>query len=348
MISSINGEKLFGICLFLVLLSFCVMYGSEFRYIKYFVLPVTFFIWFLSEGFLKFRVPNYAYALISFVIISLFYMPFIGISVLKEPLLVFSCLFPFLLIKDLSFRVNKVFFITIAFFFIANITRLEGFFEIGGVEDNFSFVFGLFAVYYSVKKDYKKAFICVLLVVITLKRIALLGVFASVFFIFSPTIIKRFLHPLIFVILNLLGLLVSVLFVVGFFDEFIVSFFGVHPAVLSSGRYALQQLVGEELFYNFTSFIATGTGPGGAVLLSSISFGQEVLLHNDVMKICIEFGLFYFLLFFFLFYHGLNYEQKVLAVYLNITFFTDNTLIYAGVLFFYFYLSSKLSESPEH
>ena len=350
MILNQNAKILFYISLGLVLLSFFEVLGGPVRYLKYLVLPLTFAIWVDSKDFLKVSLPSFSISFLLFIIISVFYLPSIGISVFKEPLLVFSCLFPFLLIKNVKIDIEYVFNLTIAAMVLANSYRIGGFVSIGGVEDNFCFVFGAFVTYFLMKKDYKRALIALFFVFITLKRIVFLAVVASSILIILPALFRSIiLRPYILVLINLFVLLLSCLFVLGAFNEWIFINFDVHPAKLSSARYEIQQIAAEAIYFDLGSFIFSGLGPGASIALGTESWGTFVSLHNDLLKLAVEFGLLFFIIFFYFFYKNLNTEQKILAVYLNVTFATDNTLIYAGVLFFYFLLMYTLKEvNNEH
>lgn len=337
--------------MFLVLLSFFEMYSGLIRYSKYLVFPWAFYIWLSLSPQFKFYFDRYTIVFLSFITISLFYIPYSGAISVKEPLLILSCLLPFIIFRRryLVINVDRVFFWTVIAFLLANLPRITQIFFIGGLEDNFSFVFGMFVIYFVLKKDYSRAAIAFLLVLISLKRIALLGVCISSIMLFIPHFFRRYLLSSYFLVgLNVIGLFISCMFVLGSFDQLIWHYFDVHPAALSSGRYEIQKLAAQTLASDWQGFIYTGVGPSGALAFSAASFGQEVLMHNDVIKLCLEFGLLYFLLFFFLLYHKLNDHQKIFAIYLNITFYTDNTLIYAGVLFFYFSLSYTLNSKVSY
>jgi hypothetical protein len=151
-----------------------------------------------------------------------------------------------------------------------------------------------------------------------------------------------------------IGFNISVLFILfalseGTFDEFIVTQIGISPGILFMGRLSVFKAV-----FDYTGnipIIGKGLGYTTSILESgTLNVGLE-LMHSDIIKYYIEFGLIGFSLLLFIFYrYGLLGGKSIyLVVYYNIIALTDNISIYMEVmLIFYFLLQSMLNTKKKN
>ncbi len=138
---------------------------------------------------------------------------------------------------------------------------------------------------------------------------------------------------------NILALMLIILFSRGTFDELIMNIFDMSANALSMGRQTLYANVSYEITRDLGSFFFMGMGLG-----TTYSFVAEygaANLHSDMLKIFSELGFLVFIAFICLLYRVATPESKLLAMYLNIIFLSDNILIYVSVMFFYFLLLSQ-------
>ena len=198
-----------------------------------------------------------------------------------------------------------------------------------------SFIFPFFFFYWLLKNDKWMIALNILLVLLAGKRIGMLAIAFSSFY-YLVAIKKNFggafsRRKLVFY--NFLYLFVSYLFVTGYFDEFIGDNLGLTANEVTMGR---QELYSGAINIKNDIFTIILFGIGFGHISSFIGADGE-LLHNDILRIFVENGLFVFISFFYLFYKGVTLRQKGYLLTWNIIFLTDNTLIYAPVIFTVFF-----------
>lgn len=248
----------------------------------------------------------------------------------------------FLFIEDVEINLKRVFVCFALCFFVYGLTNYKNVqFSIVGssspFESIFSFVFGLFFVYFFHRKNKPFYFLALLLTVVAMKRIAIMGCLFVVLVNYMP-VLKEYIYKSKFigVFANGVVLVLLVLLGTGLLNEIIKRFTGLDVTFLTMGRNIIFEGASYRYLNNFNTFLF-GSGAGSSYLLAAANIDEiKVNLHSDVFKIAIEFGSIFFILFFALLYKPSNRLCVSLALYLNILFLTDNVISYTVVMIFYF------------
>jgi len=260
---------------------------------------------------------------------------------------------PFLLLTPSHRLVDSSFVVfTCAFLALLPIQEIGSFSLLesqGLFESGFSFIFGIYAIYYLNIKKYPKLLIAVILVVVTLKRISLLGIIVAAAIAFLPQKLKRIPNNS-YVILAFHSIVVLLIFLLttGSLDELIESITGKNSAWLTMGRTVHYFGVVSDIIKNPANVIF-GNGAGSAYNMATISYeGDSVTpnLHSDTLKIFYEYGILFFISFFFLLGRKKSDVAQSFVIYLSVIFITDNTLIYTNVMFIYFMCFSAITKMP--
>ncbi|AKJ27916.1 hypothetical protein AAW51_1225 [Caldimonas brevitalea] len=203
-------------------------------------------------------------------------------------------------------------------------------------ESPYSFVFGMLTVWAVVTKRWKEALIALVFTVLTLKRIALLGVIACVLVTLLPRRLGNLLlSPVVMISLNALAVTLAVMYAMGQFDQLIFDLTGMSANQAGMGRRVLYFRPSMELTAHLERYVFVGGGAGWVydIMRAKASWGHKGNLHNDVMKIVLEYGGLAMAGFFWLAYRTKSWPIKVLWLYVNLTLLTDNTLIYTYFVF---------------
>ncbi len=205
-------------------------------------------------------------------------------------------------------------------------------------ESTLCYLFGMFTLYYLHKKDKTKTSIAFIFTIISFKRIAILALFLCVLFdlIFaakkSQKLIKLFKY--LGILANMLYILVIYLFAHGAFDLLISNLTGVSANSFTKGR----KILYESIFIHLKPDLILGTGLGKTSEFLEHFIIKVNLLHSDVLKVFLEFGLINFVLWLITLFK-LNTKSKdmfVVFIFLNIIFLTDNSFIYFNVAFMFY------------
>lgn len=207
-------------------------------------------------------------------------------------------------------------------------------------EGSISFVFGLLAVWAIAHRRWGVAIFALLLTILTLKRIAVLGVIlCCLLWVLPKHWLRILLHPIVLTVANAIAIIGLIAYATGDLDRWIIGSLSQSANALGQGRQALLAGVASEIIGAPTSFILFGRGPGAAYeTLTSVdlmSIGMDPMLHCDVLKILYDYGAIVFGAFFYLLYKTEDLQQKLLCLYVNITFLSDNTLVYHFLLMFF-------------
>jgi hypothetical protein len=340
LLKSLNSFILIGSFAFIL---FSLGFGtlsSVIRYVKY--LPILFLV-LTPLVFSQKRNLMWFELLIVGGIVSVLIVP--DKYGLEDLVFLVAAIVPFLLTKNIkSSQLDTLFYMTIGsllcqvlverarFQFYFSFKFSETFFESG-----LSFIFGFYFLYYLIEKNYVKTLFALLLMLFTMKRIALLGVGVLIPFCLWR---DKPLKPILLILINAIPILtiVSIITnnnVVAFFEET----FGLNIHQLTLGRFTLWHDAATHVERN--PFIGQGWG---TTYLSPVDEDGPYLiykynLHSDVLKVLAEFGLPFFLVFFYLFYFIKNIKVQIFYIYFNILMFTDNVLIYTDILVFLFLFS---------
>lgn len=338
-------DSLYTICFFVVLVSLLSsLVGKEIRYVKY-ALPFLSIMFFLCfKGTIKKDVKYISPYLLLMGVSAIGFWR-LGVFGYKDIFFIIAYVTPFLLFTPKSCQDKKLFCAVVVTFFIfaasVSVSQLKSFSFMGSTapfESVFCFVFGAFAVYFFITRRFVYFAVSLVLVFLTLKRIVVLAVFASVFLTILPVKIKTFLvSNTSFIIVNAFVCVFLLLFAGGFFENIISEVFSKNSNAFSLGRFDIFNNAIDKFSYNFEANIIFGMGVGHTYIERFPGMGVENL-HSDILKIFFEFGFFVFLFFIFCSVYKLNLEERIFFVYLNVVFLTDNVLIYVQVMFFIIYL----------
>jgi hypothetical protein len=312
------------------------------RYLKYASTPLLIIVWSLNNRNPAIKVKPYILPFLFLVLSSFFYFYKFNFLGLKDVFFILSYLTFFILFNVPKVDLEKVNIVLILVFFVISFKRASSGFEfslgdsMSTLEDTTSFIFGLFFIHSFLGKRYVYCILNLFLMVISLKRIAIVAVVAVLVlyalpFRFRSIIVK----PISMVVGNLLLILVIILFSNGYFDFFIINYFGVSPGAFSSGRLYILQKACFVLVKDWPDFLLGGLGAGKAYGFSYEIFDRFQNMHCDVLKILLEHGLLIFILFFYFLYRSVPSKIIYYVFYLNILLLTDNVLIYGSVMFFY-------------
>ncbi|TSA13921.1 MAG: hypothetical protein D4R79_04225 [Comamonadaceae bacterium] len=206
-------------------------------------------------------------------------------------------------------------------------------------EGSFSFLFGLLTPLALIEKRYRLFVLCLLMTVISLKRIAVVAaICACAFVLFGEKRARHILNPAVMIGLNCLLLLVILLYGFGTFDWVIRELTGQSANQFGQGRRALLSLPALEVFAHPEQFLFFGQGPGSTYLLANKGFGvygTAQRMHSDLLKIFYEYGLVFFCIFVGLMYSARHFATRIAFLFMNIVFISDNSLIYSFMLFFF-------------
>lgn len=203
-------------------------------------------------------------------------------------------------------------------------------------ESQFGLVFGMLGVWAALKRRWGLYLLALAASVLTLKRIGVIAtVLCGLVCLLPRPLTDKLLRPWFMVPLNLLLLSLEVMYGFGTFDRIITDVTGTSSNHFSMGRSFLWHWPSREIVEGLPELAVLGKGAGQVyeVLMYKAGIGRKYLLHSDLMKITLEYGLLVFVGFF-----GLAYAYKSLAarmfwLYFNILMLTDNALIYGYLIF---------------
>lgn len=308
----------------------------------------------LNKKYFKPDSPLFPFLLI--IIINLLYIVRINQFLIIETIILLGAVLPFITgsrlklnLKFINAAIFIFFFLKIGLNFSLNFS-IDAFFmsETSSAETNiFAFVFGLFAIYFLSIKNYKCFLINAIFVFLSFKRITFLGL-TIVFFIHFFSLYKLKGIVVLSIIVNFLWLYLSHFITTDIFAEISQKTTDLPPGFLTMGRSTFYEVIWEEFKNNdLIQNLIIGLGGGQTRIIMHEFYGDEAhLLHNDILKIFIEYGILVFSTFVITLYHNKK-EIVLLTIFLNISFLTDNTLIYEPVIFLYFLLSYSLRKKIE-
>ena len=261
-------------------------------------------------------------------------------------------LLPLAFLPVCTVNIKNTFLASTIFFLFVSFGKLGGDFNFNILESGssfehseFGFIFSFFLLYFVTRGEFKLAIIATILAILSLKRIALLGsiVAWAIYAINPERLMPRKQIAIIAALVN-----VAIIFLMKFttteeFNSLIYELTEKSANHFTMGRSTLYSFIFDhtsiQWFY--------GIGPGAIYSFASSAFdsSNRVLLHSDLLKLGIELGAVFLFMFFYMLYkeRKLALEQIVL---LNIILLTDNVLIYASVMFFFFILATRKTSTP--
>lgn len=205
------------------------------------------------------------------------------------------------------------------------------------LESNYSFLLGLIAVVALLEKRTAMFVLAFLLTLLTLKRIAVLGVLVVlVAYFFEKKKPGLLLNPFVMTVVNTVFILACLAYGLGYFDYWIYQVTGESADALGMGRRAALEIPAREIMAHPFSAFFTGQGPGQIYeLMNPLNNTKHVgNLHSDVIKMVYEYGFLFTMLFIGLGYKAKTSARRLVFLYFNILLLTDNLLIYYFFLFF--------------
>jgi hypothetical protein len=216
-------------------------------------------------------------------------------------------------------------------------------------EGNFSFVFALLVPFAVMQRRYVLALLSLVFAVVSLKRIAVLAALtAGLMALLGPKLGKRLLNPPVMLALNAFVLIVNMAYTSGAMDYWIQHLTGQSPNEFGQGRQSIHRFVVRDLLdAPFHALI--GHGMGSVYTIAEAGFGayEKINLHSDLLKLSYEVGYIVTALTIWTMYTSRHYSLRVAFLFLNVLFFTDNTLIYFFLTFLLFTLMRVQRESEQ-
>jgi hypothetical protein len=216
-------------------------------------------------------------------------------------------------------------------------------------ESSLSFPFALIASYYALNAKWVKSSLYLLLVFISLKRIAIIAVIITILLKFLPKQIRELIiNPYLILILVLSVVSITIAFAYGYFDEYIHELVGKAANDLSKGRHRLWFEALTVSNFSLGNFIYYGVGIGKVISLLQENYGHDkILLHNDLLSLLLEFGFVILIGFILLLLLQKTTKQRIFVLNILILFFTDNVIIYQHVMVVFLLLISQLGNDSD-
>lgn len=208
-----------------------------------------------------------------------------------------------------------------------------------GAESNTSFLFGLFAIFFSFSRQKSWSAAAAILTILSFKRIAIIAL-AAVYvgqLLLKVTGIDVAKHRRLTVVLMLLVnvalLVVSYLLTFGYFDDLVVDSTGVSADWATLGRTGVWRLV-------FETYPVEPLGHGLGQITGLLESGSAPILnaHSDIIKYAVEAGPIACAIWVVYLYwqHSQSNRLFLLAGYVNILWITDNVSIYVPVMLLFY------------
>ncbi|WP_415879638.1 hypothetical protein [Methylomonas sp. TEB] len=217
-------------------------------------------------------------------------------------------------------------------------------------ESTLAFPVGIIVLYFFLTKKYISFALSLLLCVLMLKRIVILALLVSIIPHFMGKKIRDLIiNPLTVTIFASLAVFLTIELADGTFDSYIREYFDQSTNQLTKGRQQLWSTVLRALNFSYVDFIFYGVGQGKVTEVLDRAFHSEnVLLHNDLLLLLMQFGGVVFFAFLYLFNKHGSINKRTLSLFITIIFFTDNVLIYQHVMVFYFLALSQIERQESY
>jgi hypothetical protein len=207
-------------------------------------------------------------------------------------------------------------------------------------ESGTSLAFGFYALFFLHKKRYKLFILATLLTILAGKRIADIGLIISMlmfYYLNRHAIILKCLKKRKVKILACLCMLFVIYawysFYLGEYDAIISNIVGMSSDHFTQGRLYIGSSFFESLPDKASPLIGYGIGYIENVLYHKV--GYEAPFHNDFLRVYLEFGLIFFIIWFLLIvkYASINALAFSAFILLFILIQTDNVLMYEFVMY---------------
>ena len=330
------------------------------RYLRYsaYVLPLVAIFWAILSGAFRFNLNRQNIPFLFLLIMSLPTVLDYDINAVKKIIFIAVYTSVFLFIDFSRVRLNLLFFSGILVFLLfyqilvfgssygSGLSLEYSFIESrSSYESTLAFPLAIIGLYYFLTQKWALALIHFIVVVLALKRIAIIAFLLIVIvWIIPKSIRKIFLNPYVVTVSIALLTWVSIAFAYGYFDRLIISLFDKSANELSQGRQELWFQLLRGINYSFQDFIVYGEGIGQSITVLQSKWGlKNILTHNDILSLFVEIGLLAMIIFVFLINNQRSLEERGMAVFITILFLTDNVLIYQHVMLVYLLVQSQLA-----
>jgi hypothetical protein len=211
------------------------------------------------------------------------------------------------------------------------------------------FFFGLFFLFFLLRKNYIFALINLIFIILSFKRIVFVGILLCTLLYLLPQRLKKLLiNRVNLIVFNLLVIVLFFFLSNGFFDEIVREITGLSIGHFTQGRSTFFTLVYPDLIAIKEQVVFFGIGQGNLLEILYENLGVRSLFHNDVFKLFAENGLLVFILFFHFLFKNKTNNQLILCVFFNLLLITDNVLTYAPVLLLFLIIIDHLKqEDPQ-
>ncbi|WP_417615562.1 hypothetical protein [Oceanisphaera sp.] len=335
----------------LLLISLIDPFVDGMRYAKYGIPIICIFVFLADKGRIVTDESTRPFLFLS--VVTLLMSPLGNINGVHDFYFYLTALSPFLLGCAPNISPKFFFNILVVFFVGMSIPEvLDHGFEYSILDststlenDSFSFVFGLFSVFFFLIKEKKYFVFSLVMAVLVLKRISIIAILVIfiIYYIFPIWILKK--ARLAGLLINFLFLLVAYYITTEAFHDLSIELFNVNSAYLTMGRTVLYEPVFSSTISLVDFLFGHGAGESYTIAAASIFVDDgKVNIHSDILKIYYELGFIAFALFFVLAYKPRD-KSIFLFMYVNIIFFTDNISTYFIVMYVYFYLSEVLRKN---
>lgn len=323
------------------------------RYGKYITFLIFLILFFESQG----RLEKYAFTknsiLLPFlilVIFNFFHLWKLNNYLIIESIILIGAILPFITVKKLQIDIKAINFFLFITFFARNQFNIsidassEAFLtsQTATAESNvLPFLFGFLSLFFLVKKQYLWFIFNFIFVILSFKRIVFISLISIIFFrLLKLEKFKRVIF--LAIIANSIWLFFSYFITTDSFKNLSFDLFNMSPGFLTQGRSTFYEIIFSAFKENtlFNAIFGIGGGETRRIIENSF-YGKAQLLHNDILKIFVEYGLIVFYIFIYLLYKNKK-GILFLTMYLNVLFLTDNTLIYEPVLFLFFILTHSI------
>lgn len=216
-------------------------------------------------------------------------------------------------------------------------------------ETVFAFLFGLVAVCALAQGRRVLAVLACLAAVLAFKLIVILALLACALVWCLPRALRRVaLSAPAALIASAVYLALVVAFTQGAFDDWIRDTVGRSANAFSMGRQFRYGAAVAALSADWPRYLLIGDGPGAAYdyLAAGTGLAGKANLHNDLLKILIDYGGLALAGFITLLYVARTPGQRLAALYTHVLLLTDNVLIYHFYLVFFVLLGGALAAPP--
>lgn len=306
----------------------------------------------------KFFAPQFLHAFLLITVVGALSMPAGNVRGAKDLFFIFSGISIGMIARSIRVSPSAILIILLV---VLAVLAAQGHTDVGTIqidvgashstfESSLSFLFGLIAAWAATQRRWAIVLVSTALTVLTLKRIAVVGIIVAIGVAVLPARAKRLiLHPVVMVLMNLLIVALIVLYASGKLDRAISESTGMSANALGQGRQVLLETAAQTIATHPSDFILFGRGPGSAYeTIERLQLERPIdnpNLHCDLLKILYEYGLAVFVVFVYLLYRSKSLNWRILAVFANVTFISDNTLTYHFFLFFLCMLGLHVSKA---